>query len=134
MLQAIPHEVVTLYSDTRETLTFSVPDLLFIEADDNYCTVHWRTPAGIRNKLLRLNLKRIETQIAKPFIVRCHRSYLVNSHAISNILGNTNGFKLKISNSDFIIPVSRQNGKQIISRINEIRNAAQLQQLSSGSE
>lgn len=113
---------ITIFSDTSETLTFKLPDLLFIEADDNYSTVVWKNGTGIEKKLLRVNLKNIESQLNNSFTIRCHRSYIVNVHAISNITGNANGYKLQIRDSDFSIPVSRPKGRELMEKISQVRN------------
>ena len=113
---------VTIFSDTSETLTFNLPELLFIEADDNYSTVFWKNGHGVEKKLLRVNLKNIENQLNNSFTIRCHRSYIVNVHAISAITGNTNGYKLQIRDSDFSIPVSRPKGKELMDKISQLRN------------
>lgn len=117
---------LTLYSDTSETLSFHLPDLLFIEADDNYSTIVWKNGQGIQKKLLRANLKSIEGQINNSFAIRCHRSYIVNVNAISNITGNTNGYKLQILDTDVFIPVSRPKGKEVIEKIQQLRNVMEL--------
>jgi hypothetical protein len=117
---------ITLYSDTSETLTLNLPDLLYVEADDNYSTVVWRNGNGVEKKLLRANLKNIENQLDNAFTLRCHRSFLVNINAISNVAGNTNGYKLKILDSDIFIPVSRQKGKEVIEKISQWRNVMEL--------
>lgn len=117
---------LTLLSETSETLTFHLPDLLYIEADDNYSTVVWRNREGIHKKLLRANLKSMEGQINNSFAIRCHRSYIVNVHAIGNITGNTNGYKLHIRDTEFTIPVSRPKGKDIIEKIQQLRNMMEL--------
>ncbi len=118
--------LITLYSDTSESLTFSLPDLLFIEADDNYSTVIWKEAGAHQKKLLRVNLKNLESQLDNSFTLRCHRSYIVNVNAISAISGNTNGYKLKINGSDFSIPVSRPKGKEIMEKISQLRNMMEL--------
>lgn len=117
---------VTIFSDTTETLTFNLPELLFIEADDNYSTVFWKNGHGLEKKLLRVNLKSIENQLNNSFTIRCHRSYIVNIHAISTITGNTNGYKLQIRDSDFSIPVSRPKGKELMEKISQLRNIMEL--------
>jgi len=112
---------LTLHSETSETLTFHPHDLLFVEADDNYSTVVWKNGSGVQKKLLRANLKSIENQINNSFALRCHRSFIVNINAISNISGNTNGYKLQILDTDFLIPVSRPKGKEVIEKIQQLR-------------
>lgn len=123
-----PHNnhTLTIHSDTSEILNLHLPDLLFIEADDNYSTVFWRNGHRVQKKLLRVNLKSIENQINNSFAIRCHRSYIVNVNAISNISGNTNGYKLQILDTDFFIPVSRPKGKEVIEKIQQIRNVMEL--------
>ena len=118
--------LVTLYSDTSESLTFNLPDLLFIQADDNYSTVIWNEEGTIQKKLLRVNLKNLESQLNNSFTLRCHRSYIVNVNAIAAISGNTNGYKLKINGSDFSIPVSRPKGKEVMEKISQLRNIMEL--------
>ncbi|MBL7858892.1 MAG: LytTR family transcriptional regulator [Cyclobacteriaceae bacterium] len=117
---------LTLYSDTSETLGLNLPDLLFVEADDNYSTIFWKNENGVQKKLLRANLKNIESQIDNAFAIRCHRSYLVNINAISNITGNTNGYKLQINGTEYAIPVSRPKGKEVIEKIQQLRNVMEL--------
>ena len=117
---------ITIFSDTSETLRFNLPDLLFIEADDNYSTVYWSDKNGIQKKLLRANLKNIETQLDNDFIIRCHRSYIVNVHAISSVTGNTNGYKLRIRDTEQAIPVARQKGKEVMEKIRQLKNMMEL--------
>jgi DNA-binding LytR/AlgR family response regulator len=117
---------ITLYSDTSESLSFNLPDLLFVEADDNYSTVIWKEADVVRKKLLRVNLKNIETQLNNSFALRCHRSYIINVNAISAISGNTNGYKLRINGTDFSIPVSRPKGKEVMEKISQLRNMMEL--------
>jgi DNA-binding LytR/AlgR family response regulator len=118
--------LLTLHSETSETLSFHLPDLLFIEADDNYSTVVWKNAQGIHKKLLRANLKSMESQINNDFTIRCHRSYVVNINAIANISGNANGYKLQILDTDISIPVSRTKGKEVIEKIHHLRHAMEM--------
>lgn len=117
---------ITIYSDTSESLSFNLPDLLFVEADDNYSTVVWREGESIQKKLLRINLKNLETQLNNSFTIRCHRSFIVNVNAIASVSGNTNGYRLKIKDYDFSIPVSRPKGKEVMEKISQLRNFMEL--------
>lgn len=126
LVKSNANAVLTIYSETSETLSFHLPHLLFVEADDNYSTIFWKTEKGIQKKLLRVNLKSVESQINNNFAIRCHRSYIINVNAISNIIGNTNGYKLQILDTDFSIPVSRPKGKEVIEKIHQLRNMMEL--------
>jgi hypothetical protein len=124
-MMAMNHSL-TIYSDTSETLILHLPDLLFVEADDNYSTFYWKNGESIQKKLLRVNLKNVENQINNSFAIRCHRSYIVNVNAISNITGNTNGYKLQILDTEFFVPVSRPKGKEVIEKIQQLKNVMEL--------
>jgi DNA-binding LytR/AlgR family response regulator len=117
---------IILFSDTSETLKLNLPDLLFIQADDNYATVYWIEKNQIQKKLLRANLKNLETQLDNAFTIRCHRSFIVNIHAISSVTGNTNGYKLRIKDSDHFIPVARPKGKEVMEKIGQLKNMMEL--------
>ncbi len=100
------HEI-TIQSDTSETVNLHVKDLLYVEASDNYSTVYWRGETAVQKRMLRVNLKSIESQLGSSEVVRCHRSFMVNINAIRQVEGNTNGYRLSIRDSDFRVPVSR---------------------------
>ena len=117
---------ITMYSDTSEQLSFHLPDLLYIEADDNYSTVVWNSNSGLQQKLLRVNLKNIESQLNNSYTFRCHRSFIVNINAISAISGNANGYKLRIQQTEKVIPVSRPKGKEIMEKISQLKNLMEL--------
>jgi DNA-binding LytR/AlgR family response regulator len=116
---------VVIQSETSETAEFHLPDLLYIEADDNYATFHWKSDQRLDKKMLRVNLKSIETQLNNAYIIRCHRSFIVNINAITHVRGNTNGYKLNLRDTDLTIPVSRSKGKEVIDKIEQIRNLAE---------
>jgi DNA-binding LytR/AlgR family response regulator len=122
------HDVrtVTLRSETSETLHLLLRELLFVEANDNYSTVYWSVNGSIQKKLLRINLKNVETQVNNQYALRCHRSFLVNVAAIERVSGNASGYKLHIRNTAFSIPVSRNKGKDIIEKIGQLSNGFTL--------
>ena len=106
---------VTLIADNeKDTLTLLSRDLLFIESSDNYCTVVYLKNGQVAKPLLRSSLSRLEKQIDRAHIVRCHRSFVVNLDRVERVTGNAQGYKLHLSNGQFQIPVSRQNNEQII--------------------
>ena len=112
----------TIQTDTNETFSLNLTDLVYILAMDNYSEIYRNENGKIAKKLLRVTLKNVETQLTNQFIVRCHRSYLINVQAIESISGNTNGYKLQMKNTDVEIPVSRAKGKEIIAHIQQIRD------------
>ncbi|HTF21394.1 MAG TPA: LytTR family DNA-binding domain-containing protein [Chryseolinea sp.] len=117
--------VVTIQSETSDTLTIAPQHLLYAEADDNYATFYWVVDGTVNTKMMRGNLKNIETQLDHPHIVRCHRSYLVNASAIVQVEGNTNGYRLFLRDTDIQIPLSRSKGPQVLELLGHLRLNAQ---------
>lgn len=97
---------------------FDEENLLFLESTDNYCTIYHRKNSTIEKVLLRTTLKSVEEQISSKKILRCHRSYIVNLEKIESLKGNAQGYKLKIFDSNYIVPVSRK----YLNLINEVFN------------
>jgi DNA-binding LytR/AlgR family response regulator len=117
-----PDNTITLSTDTSETFVMKLTELVYVAAVDNYSEVYCFRNNAMLKKLLRVTLKNIEVQLKNQFIIRCHRSYLINIREIESISGNTNGYKLKMKNTDVTIPVSRSKGREIIAHIQQIRD------------
>jgi DNA-binding LytR/AlgR family response regulator len=76
-------------------------DIIAIKADDKHVNIITEEQTG---KLIRLSIGNAEKKLAFPFLIRCHRSYIVN---VLKIKGrNKNGLLLKLPN-EINIPVSR---------------------------
>jgi len=77
--------------------------ILFLEADNNYCTVHTTNAKYIYS----LVLKKIEEQLPTDQFLRVHRSYVVNVQSITGFEGNM----LFIGSSK--IPVSKTHRNKV---------------------
>lgn len=115
-------QMVTLAGEnTKENIELDMDSLLFMEAADNYIEVVWLTNTQVHKKLLRNTLKNMEDQFgAESHIFRCHRSYLVNLRKVISVSGNSQGYKLHLSGTDELIPVSRSLNEIIREKIEEI--------------
>ena len=66
------------------------------------------------SKLLRLTMKQAEATVAStPFIVRCHRAFLVNLQRVTKVEGNSQGYRLRLEGCAGEVPVSRGYAKEI---------------------
>jgi len=110
-------KIVNLKSDTREALRINLKKLLFVEAQENYSRIVWLENDALKERLLRVTLKHIEAQITDDSIVRCHRSYMINTAVPFKILGNTNGYHLKSNLFPDTIPISRSLGKEMVAKL-----------------
>jgi adenylate cyclase len=109
--------IAHIKTDTKEELTLNLNQLLYIEAQENYSRVVWIDHDELQERLLRVTLKNIETQIIDDNIVRCHRSYIINTKVRFTILGNSNGYRLKSKFLKETIPISRSLGKEIVGKL-----------------
>ena len=112
-------QLVHLKSDTKEALQINLSKLLFVEAQENYSRIVWLENDAPEERLLRVTLKKIEDQITSAHIVRCHRSYIINTRVPFNILGNSNGYQLTSKLFPDTIPISRSLGKEIVAKLRD---------------
>lgn len=63
-------------------LSVKLENLYYIESQDNYIKVYYQNKGAICNYMLRCKLKTIEDSFAESTLIRCHRSYIVNSSKI----------------------------------------------------
>jgi len=79
-------------------------------ADGNYVKVYTNSESDqVASELKRITLQSMHEQLSNfPFILKTHRSYLVNTNYITNITGNAQGFSLDLVKLGFQIPVSRK--------------------------
>ncbi len=107
----------TLKSEINEYLTFDPAELIYVEAEGNYSKVVWQEDGKVRSKLLRVLIKNLQHQMTSPFIIRCHRSYIINLKMNYEVSGNARGYRLKHKLIDKEIPVSRKKGKEIVEQL-----------------
>ncbi len=99
------NQIFTLQDEfEKETLTIEPKDLLYISADRNYVLVH--TISREQPHLLRSSLKQVEKQLAGTSVIRCHRSFLVNTSQIVHRKKHARGLELSLKDCSDKIPVS----------------------------
>lgn len=101
----------------KDKLVLKATDLLYIESADNYSNVVFVENGKTKRQLIRSSLKRLESQVSHPFIVRCHRTYIVNLKNVIKVEGNAAGYKLQLGSDADAVPVSRGFGTEIIQKI-----------------
>lgn len=106
--------LVTLATLTSEELRIDPQDIVFVQADDNYCTVVHTGSGHLERKLLRVTLAAMERQLA-PFkrFVRVHRSFLVNVEQAFRLEGSLRSARLVHGALPDVIPVSRHRYERV---------------------
>jgi hypothetical protein len=87
---------------------FRADDLLFAKADGNYITLTTVKDGFLKNELKRISLKQLEIQLAAyPYLLRCHRGYLLNVQRVVKLSGNSQGYLISFDKTKDKVPVSR---------------------------
>lgn len=116
--------LVLVSENEKDKIELDPEELLYIESADNYSTVFYLEHGAIGKQLIRGSLKRMESQIAFPFIIRCHRSFIVNLKQVEHIKGNAQGYKIELKTElSGEVPVSRSYSKALFERLEELKRA-----------
>jgi hypothetical protein len=102
-------EIINFISDyQKDSLAIKVSLLLFIRSANNYIEVFWKEGDSVKNQMVRCSMAYSEELLKEyKFIVKCHRSFMVNINYIDRFEGNLQGYKLYFDKIDFPIPVSK---------------------------
>ena len=111
-------EALVFAGGTKEMLEVKAGDFLYAEAKGNYVKVGYRSDSDKEKKitwrLLRATMKQAEEAVsACPFIIRCHRAFLVNIRMVVKVDGNSQGYKLNLEGCEEDVPVSRAYAKEV---------------------
>lgn len=107
-------EIITLSGNSKDSLTLFPRELLYIESSGNYVLVHCKINEQISQKTLRTTLLQMEDSLSDyPFLVRCHRAFIVNVYQIEKIKGT----KLWLKSTEVAIPVSKTRKANILEQI-----------------
>ena len=97
-------KIITLYGNTKDSLTLFPRELLYIESLSNYVYIYYLIDNQVLQKKLRATLLQMENLLREyPFMVRCHRAFIVNIHQIESV----RGLKLHVKSTEAKVPVSK---------------------------
>lgn len=99
------NEVVVIQTQiTTEIVHLNITTFLFAKVEGNYTEIHTKS----QKILVRLTLKELEVQLTTfAFIVKTHRSYLVNLYQVAAVSGNAQGYLIHLKDCTTLLPVSR---------------------------
>lgn len=107
-----PHENLIQISSQlkKEELNFYPSQFMYAESDGNYVVFYLNKNNLVKKEIIRNSINNIEQQLSEiPYFLRTHRAFIVNLKKVRNKQGNTLGYQIKLSDSEFKIPVSRKN-------------------------
>lgn len=110
---------ITFYSENgKEHFTVASVAILYIASADNYIRIFYVADGNPVSYLLRSSLRRAEeTLTGLPGFFRCHRTCLVNLSLVTHVSGNAQGYKLHLTGTEDVIPVSRNLNAEMKSRL-----------------
>lgn len=102
--------VIEINSEQKnETLKLKLSDIILVNSADNYVNIQYKNGDKIEKKIIRNTLKNIELLLKNyPEIIRCHRTYIINTSYVSKLSMSYKGYRLKMNFVEDEIPVSRQ--------------------------
>lgn len=104
-----------------QACTIDLGDLLYLEAQQNYVLVHYRSEQGRSSyHKIRVTLSGLLDQLTSTDIIRCHRSFAIYLPAISDVTGNAQGLRLHLDLSELVVPVSRSYVSVVRTALSEV--------------
>lgn len=111
------------FHDYTGALKFTVKleNIYYIKAEGNYVNVFYNNKGGISSFVLRNKIQAIEDSLAGTPLMRCHRTYIVNSNNIKLIRTEDEGYYIDFNQTGLeSVPVSRTYSEKIVKRFTEI--------------
>lgn len=98
-------------------LVIAAPAVLYLQSEENYVRIHYLESGKLKNYVLRNSMKSLEDNLASHGLVRCHRSYVINSKHVKVLKKEAEGVILAQLDVDGAaqIPVSKRYYDQISS-------------------
>ena len=92
------------FKDEKGSLRLSVhlADLLYLEAADNYVSIHYVRRNKQHHFMVRNSMKAFEEQFSDSNVIRCHRSYMVNLAKVDIIRKEKDGLHLELDTEESI--------------------------------
>ncbi|MBN2682693.1 MAG: tetratricopeptide repeat protein [Bacteroidales bacterium] len=111
--------LITLKSDkSKEELSFLLSEFICAEAKGNYSEINYLQGDKQKKTMMLISMKMIEEQLQNfETIIRCHKSFIVNSSKILKLTGNSQGYKLIVKHLENRIPVSRNFPKENLEKL-----------------
>ena len=111
------------FSDYTGALKFTVKltDIYYIKAEGNYVNVFYHNKDGFSSFVLRNKIQAIEDSLAGTPLMRCHRTYIVNTNNIKLIRNEDDSYFIEFNQSGLeSVPVSRTYSEKIVQRFTKI--------------
>ena len=115
--EGIPSPITCMFYNLNGKFVFSCKedDLLYVESNDNYVNIHYLNEGNEEHTLILNTMKNLETTMASHGLLRCHRSFLVNSNKIKTLRRQGGAYVIELEGSDTILDVGKTYQESVIS-------------------
>jgi len=101
-------QVIELSGKTKDHIRLLPEDILYAQASGNYVAIYYLKNGKEDRKLLRISMSELGDSLCDyPYIIRCHRAFMVNIQKMDKIHGNLKGYHMELKDTDVKIPVSK---------------------------
>ena len=107
------------FYDKSNKLVFSTscPNILYIEAADNYVNVHYLDENREETFIVHNSLKDTERYTVDTSLIRCHRGYIVNIDNVKLLRKDGANLILELNGCNKTIPVTKTYAAGITARL-----------------
>ncbi|HSD06345.1 LytTR family DNA-binding domain-containing protein [Flavobacterium sp.] len=101
--------LITIETEVKsEKFVFESHHFIYAKAEGNYCEIFLKKDDTITKLIKRIPIKNLEMQLSiLPFVIKTHRSILLNINYIKKVTGNAQGYKVQLKDCQDTVPVSR---------------------------
>jgi DNA-binding LytR/AlgR family response regulator len=106
--------------NSSERFVLFPEQIILIKSAGNYIEIIYRQKDKVSRRLIRNTLTIIEKSVSEyPFLIRCHRSSIVNIHSIQKVHKADDGLKLELFDYSREVNVSRQYVMKVKEALNQ---------------
>lgn len=100
---------ITIETEVKsEKFVFESHSFIYAKAEGNYAEIFVKKEEKVQKLIKRIPIKNLEIQLSTfPFIIKTHRSVLLNLNYIEKVTGNAQGYKVQLKDCPDTVPVSR---------------------------
>ena len=98
-------------------LSIKLENLYYIKAEDNYTIVYYSRNGMLNRYMIRCKIQTIEDNFSNTPLMRCHRTYIVNTQKIKVLRHESDGFYMDFDFDGIDpIPVSKTYSEAVVKR------------------
>lgn len=112
--EPVNHLVRFAAENNKDYFEVNPSSIISISSQDNYVEFVFKNGNKIQKKLLRSTLGNIEEMLAgNPGFFRCHRANIINLNRIESVVGNSQGYRIRMEGLNELIPVARPKSRAL---------------------